>query len=46
MNKLDKWAMGKPLGLVIIAQQMAVGAEACFEILKLIKAGQWKAMVL
>ena len=36
---LDEWAKGKPLGLVIIAQQLAVGAEPCFEFLKLIKSG-------
>jgi len=40
MEKLKKWANGKPVGLVIIAQQLAVGAEACFEILRLIKAGE------
>jgi len=40
MNKLGEWAMGKPLGSVIIAQQAAVGAEARFEILKLIKTGE------
>lgn len=40
MDKLNEWAMGKPLGLVIIAQQAAVGAEARFEILKLIKTGE------
>jgi hypothetical protein len=40
MNKLAEWAKGKPLGLVIIAQQAAVGAESCFEFLKSIKAGE------
>jgi hypothetical protein len=40
MNKLGEWATGKPLGLIIIAQQAAAGAEACFEFLKLIKAGE------
>jgi hypothetical protein len=32
-SKLSEWAKDKPLGLVIIAQQPAVGAEACFECL-------------
>jgi hypothetical protein len=26
MNKLDEWAKGKPLGLVMIAQQLAARA--------------------
>jgi hypothetical protein len=37
MKHLNRWAKGKPLGLVMVAQQLAVSAEACFE--KLIKAG-------
>jgi hypothetical protein len=40
MNKLKEWAKGKPVGLVIIAQQLAIGTEACFKVLKLIKAGE------
>lgn len=40
MNKLIEWGVGKPVGLVIIAQQLAVSAESCFEFLKLIKAGE------
>ena len=35
MSGLNEWAKGKPVGLVIMAQQFAVGAEACFEFLKL-----------
>jgi hypothetical protein len=46
VNKLGEWAKGKPWGLVIIAQQAAVGVEADFEFLKLTKAGQRKEMVL
>lgn len=34
MNKLGEWAKGKPLGLVIIAQQAAVGVEALSKWLK------------
>lgn len=40
VETLGEWAMGKPLGSVIIAQQAAGGAEACFEFLKLIKTGE------
>jgi hypothetical protein len=40
IDALNKWAKGKPLGLVMMAEQLAVGAEACFEYLKLIKAGE------
>ena len=39
MRKLNEWAKGKPVGLVIMAQQLAIGAELCFELLKKIKAG-------
>ena len=39
MHELNEWAKGKPEILVIIAQQLAVGAEACFQFLKLIKSG-------
>ena len=39
MRKLNEWAKGKPQGLVIMAQQFAVGAEPCFEFLKKIKSG-------
>jgi hypothetical protein len=37
MKQLDKWAKGKPLGLVIIAQQAAVGVEDLVKWLKSIK---------
>jgi hypothetical protein len=37
MNKLGEWAKGKPLGLVICAQQAAVGAEPLHKWLKSIK---------
>ena len=37
MNKLGEWAIGKPLGLVIIAQQAGVGAESLAKWLKSIK---------
>ena len=40
MNHLKEWAKGKPLGLVMVAQQFAISAEACFEFLRLIKAGE------
>ena len=40
MDKLKEWAKGKPIGLVIMAQQLAVGTGACFEFLRLIKAGE------
>ena len=33
MKQLNNWAKGKPLGLVMIAQQLAVGAEPCFQFL-------------
>ena len=39
MNKLGEWAKGKLLGLVIIAQQAAVGVEA-LEWLRSIKVEQ------
>ncbi len=39
MNKLKNWGNGKPELLVIAAQQFAVGAEPCFQFLKLIKSG-------
>lgn len=39
MKHLNNWAKGKPLGLVMFAEQFAVGAEACFQFLKLIKSG-------
>jgi len=34
MNKWDKWAKDKPLGLVIVAQQAAVGSEPPLKWLK------------
>ena len=34
MQKLNEWAKGKPLGLVMVAQQFTVGAEPCFQFLK------------
>ena len=37
MNKVGEWAKGKPLGLVIIAQQAAIGAEFLSNWLKSIK---------
>jgi hypothetical protein len=37
MNKLGEWAKGKPLGLVIFAQQAAVGTEPLLKWLKSIK---------
>jgi len=37
MNKLGEWAIGKTLGLVIIAQQAGVGAESLAKWLKSIK---------
>ena len=40
MKILNKWAQGKRVGLVMISQQLAVGAELCFEFMKLIKAGE------
>jgi hypothetical protein len=39
MKWLNEWAKGKPLGLVIMAQQFAVSAEPCFEFLEMIKSG-------
>ena len=39
IRKLNEWVKGKPLTLVIIAQQFAIGAEPCFQFLKLIKSG-------
>jgi hypothetical protein len=38
-NKLGEWAKGKLLGLIMIAQQVAVGAKVGFEFLKLIYTG-------
>ena len=29
MFQLNKWEKGKPLGLVVMAEQLAVGAEGC-----------------
>lgn len=40
MSGLQKWAKGKPLGLVMVAQQFAIGAEPCFEFFRLVKAGE------
>jgi hypothetical protein len=40
MENLKQWANGKHLGLAMVAQQLAVGAEPCFEFLKLVKAGE------
>jgi hypothetical protein len=40
MKHLAQWAKGKPLGLVVVAQQLAISAEECFEYLKLIKSGE------
>jgi hypothetical protein len=40
MKHLNQWAKGKPLGLVMAAQQLAISAEECFEYLKLIKSGE------
>ncbi len=37
MNQLDKWAIGRHLGLVIMAQQSATGAESLFKWVKSIK---------
>ena len=37
MSELGKWAMRKPVGLVIVAEQAAVGAEALVKWLKSIK---------
>jgi hypothetical protein len=37
MRKLDEWAKDKPLGLVIFAQQAAVGVEALFKWLRSMK---------
>jgi hypothetical protein len=34
---LSEWAKGKPLGLVIMAQQLTIGAEALYKWLKLMK---------
>jgi hypothetical protein len=39
IRALNEWAKGKPLDLVMIAQQFAVSAEACFVFLKMIKSG-------
>ena len=40
MRYLDEWAKDKPQILVIIAQQIAIGAESFFEFLISIKAGE------
>jgi hypothetical protein len=40
MQHLKEWARGKPLGLAIVGQQLAVSTEGCFEFLKLIKSGE------
>lgn len=37
---MSKWRKGKPIPLVIMAEQIAVGAEPCFEFLELVKAGE------
>ena len=42
MKWLNEWAKRKPLGLVRVAQQLAVSVEACFEFLKMIKSGEKK----
>jgi hypothetical protein len=39
MKHLNEWGKGKVLGLVIMAQQLAVSVEPFFEFLKLIKSG-------
>jgi len=38
MSKLGEWAKDKPLAIVIITQQTAVGVEACFEFRRFFKA--------
>jgi len=40
MQHLKEWARGKPLGLAIVGQQLAVSTEGCFEFLRLIKSGE------
>lgn len=40
MKYLNQWGKGKPLGLIIMAQQLAVSTKACFEFLRLIKSGE------
>jgi hypothetical protein len=40
LSKLNEWAKGKPYLLVMIAQQLAGGTEACFKVLKSVKAGE------
>jgi len=40
MKALSNWSKNKPIGLVIIAQQIAVSAEPCSEFLKLLKVGE------
>ncbi|MCD6353726.1 MAG: hypothetical protein J7M06_05900 [Proteobacteria bacterium] len=40
MRYLDEWAKDKPQILVIIAQQIAIGAESFFEFLISVKAGE------
>ena len=38
MSKLNEWGKDKPLGLVMMAEQLEVSVETYFEFLKLIKA--------
>jgi hypothetical protein len=40
MKYLNRWAKGKHLGLVMIAQRLAISGEGCFEFLRLIKSGE------
>lgn len=37
---MSEWGKDKPIGLRMVAQQLAVGAEPVFKFLKLIKAGE------
>jgi hypothetical protein len=46
MARVNEWAKGKPTGLVIMAEQLAVSGGACFRFLKSIKAGEGNSMLL
>jgi hypothetical protein len=40
LSKLNEWAKDKPYLLVTFAEKLAEGTEACFKVLKSVKAGE------
>jgi len=40
VKKLDEWAKGRPILIAIASQQIAFGAEPCFQALHALKSGE------